>query len=700
MADLRTSGFGGIPYGDSAGRPSSPGLGRLYSNGQESRLELYTNLGWQNIVQETPSVVSISGVYNQSAASNSININGTNFAAGALAYAVGNNGVQYAAQTTTLNSIVSITAVFSGLSPLYEPYGIKVVNPSNLYGVLNNALYINETPIWATSAGSLGTFIEGNAISVSVSATDPESTTITYSSTDLPAWLSLNSSTGVITGTAPLITSTTTYSFSISASDSANSLSRNFSITITDRAPTWTTAATLPTFTRNSAYSTTLVATDDSGVAPTYSLVSGSLPTGLSLNSSTGVISGTPTSSSNATFTIRATDNGGSTVDRTFTMPNSSPTWSTTSPLTNATRNVAYNNQLVATDDSGTNPTYSLPIGVLPTGLTLSSTGVISGTPTVLEQQTFTVRATDANGGYTDREFTLLISSGIVATGGTVYTSGGYTYHKFTGSGTFQCTANPANLAINVLLVGGGASGGNDVGGGGGAGGILYNSSFTPTVTSYSVVVGAGGAATVSNTSSASAQGGNSTFGGTMTAFGGGGGANWQVQYVGQSGGCGGGAAGYTQLSGTNYGSSTQTSNGGGTGYGNRGGAGNSTSSTGGGGGGGGAGAAGGDGIVGTSGNGGVGLNTWSTWATATSSGSSGYFAGGGGGAADWPGATAGYGGLGGGGAGGTGSSSGANPNVDVGVSGTANTGGGGGGSNSYPGGAGGSGIVIVRYAS
>ena len=224
---------GGIPYGDNAGRPANPGTGRLYSNGEASRLELYTTTGWQNIVQETPGVVSISGSYNESAGSGTITVNGTNFAAGAIAYAVGTNGVDYQATTTTLNSIVQLSAVFTGLSATYEPYDIKVVNPSNLYGTLPDALYVNQSPIWSTASGSLGTFASAVSVTTnSLSSSDPESTTITYSSSDLPVWLSLNSSTGVLTGTSPTVSSSTTYSFSITASDGANNIPRNFSVTI------------------------------------------------------------------------------------------------------------------------------------------------------------------------------------------------------------------------------------------------------------------------------------------------------------------------------------------------------------------------------------------------------------------------------------------------------------------------------------
>lgn len=224
---------GGIPYGDNAGRPANPDTGRLYSNGEASRLELYTTTGWQNIVQETPGVVSVSGDYNESAASSTLTVNGTNFAAGAIAYAVGTNGVDYQASTTTLNSIVQLTATFSNLSASYEPYDIKVVNPSNLYGTLPDAFYVNQSPIWSTASGSLGTFGSAKSITTSaLSSSDPESTTITYSSSNLPVWLSINSSTGVLTGTTPSVTSSTTYSFSITASDGSNSIPRNFSVTV------------------------------------------------------------------------------------------------------------------------------------------------------------------------------------------------------------------------------------------------------------------------------------------------------------------------------------------------------------------------------------------------------------------------------------------------------------------------------------
>jgi hypothetical protein len=234
MAIKKSSGSG-IPFGNTAGRPANPGLGQLYSNGEASRLELYTqSSGWQNIIQEVPGVASITGNYSEATNSGTITIVGTNFATGAIASAIGTNGVEVQAQSTTYNSLVQLTAVFTGLSNANEPYDIKVTNPSNLFGLIPDALYVNASPIWVTSSGSLGTFTEQVSITLSaLSSTDSDST-VTYalaSGSSLPSGVTLNSSTGVISGTLPDIASNTTYTFTINASDGVNTIPRTFSIT-------------------------------------------------------------------------------------------------------------------------------------------------------------------------------------------------------------------------------------------------------------------------------------------------------------------------------------------------------------------------------------------------------------------------------------------------------------------------------------
>lgn len=492
MTDIRTSALGGIPYGDNSGRPSNPDIGRLYSNGEAQRIELYTSTGWNNIVQEVPGVSSISGQYLESQASNSIVVYGTNFVSGAIAYATGTNAVDVQATTTTFNSIVQLTATFSGLSSAYEPYDIKVVNPSNLFGILPDALYINQIPIWSTSSGTLGTFQEGDLVSVSISSSDPESTAITYSvsSGSLPGGLSLNSSTGVISGTAGSVSGDTTSNFSITASDGYNSVSRSFSITITELAPVWSTSTTLTAFTKNVAYSNTLVANDDSGSTPTYSIVSGSLPTGLSLNSSTGLISGTASTSLTATFTVRATDANSKYSDRTFTLPNSGPTWVTSAgALTIATLSSAYSATLSASDDGTL--TYSVSSGSLPTGLTLnSSTGAITGTPTASGDNSFAVTVSDENGTSSTRSFSISVVLGVVAN--IAVSSGSGSWNSVSTSYPRPYGSMATAITKTKVLV----CGGYDATSGGTAGNIAYvwtyGGSFTQVANMPTGVAAAG----------------------------------------------------------------------------------------------------------------------------------------------------------------------------------------------------------------
>jgi hypothetical protein len=122
----------------------------------------------------------------------------------------------------------------------------------------------------------------------------------------LPAGLTLNAGTGAITG-AP--TAAGISNFTVKATDSSTptkqTATANLSITV-NAALTITTTA-LPGGSVGTAYSTTLAASG--GVAPyTWSVTSGALPAGLSINSTTGVISGTPTATGSSTFTVTVAD--------------------------------------------------------------------------------------------------------------------------------------------------------------------------------------------------------------------------------------------------------------------------------------------------------------------------------------------------------------------------------------------------------
>jgi len=151
------------------------------------------------------------------------------------------------------------------------------------------------------------------------------------------------------------------------------------------------------------------------GRAPvTWSISAGTLPAGMSINGSTGVISGTPTSAGNTSFTIRATDGNGARVDRACTLLVNAAPAVTTASLPDATLGATYSTTLAG--NAGTTPyLWDLASGTLATGLSLASTGTISGTPTGVTA-TFTVRVTDAAGVTATRSLTLTVLGGVTVT--------------------------------------------------------------------------------------------------------------------------------------------------------------------------------------------------------------------------------------------------------------------------------------------
>jgi len=128
-----------------------------------------------------------------------------------------------------------------------------------------------------------------------------------------------------------------------------------------------------------------------------FNLVAGSLPPGLSLvpeGPLSIVLRGTPTTNGTFTFTIQATDAQAIFVQKTYTIQVCSITPAT---LPDGTVGTAYSQQLVLPGAVGA-VTFALVSGTLPDGLTLSAAGLISGTPTTVQNSSFTVSAADSIG--------------------------------------------------------------------------------------------------------------------------------------------------------------------------------------------------------------------------------------------------------------------------------------------------------------
>ncbi len=218
----------------------------------------------------------------------------------------------------------------------------------------------------------------------------------------LPAGLALNSA-GTIYGTP---TTGGTSNFTLKVTDSSGapggqfSTQQPFSLTVVSilTVPT----APLVDGTVGLPYSAQL--SSSGGTPPlTWGVYTGSLPTGLSLQQSTGVIAGTPTTSGTYSFTVEVYDSSPVQqyyVSSTFTIiiKPSGPLTIRTTALVNATVGTAYQGQLVAT--GGTPPIgWTVSSGTLPPGLALSpTTGALTGTPIgPAGTVSFTVEATDTS---------------------------------------------------------------------------------------------------------------------------------------------------------------------------------------------------------------------------------------------------------------------------------------------------------------
>jgi len=256
--------------------------GQLRFNSTTGLAEYYTGSAFKSI--DAPPTISSVGNGNISeediASGYTLSITGSGFNAGATVKFIGADNTEYTSASVTVNSDTSISAtVPSGVSNANEPYSVKVTNISGLSNTLTDAFNVNASPAWTTATGNLSDNADDASLSITVSASDPEGAAITYaveSGSSLPTGLSLNSSTGVISGTAPDVTAATTSSFNLEASDGSNTVSRSFNI-ITR--PTLNTKSGYPlsgsnyqVFTGNWSNSNVQYVTDLSHAATTFTV--------------------------------------------------------------------------------------------------------------------------------------------------------------------------------------------------------------------------------------------------------------------------------------------------------------------------------------------------------------------------------------------------------------------------------------------
>jgi hypothetical protein len=228
------------------------------------------------------------------------------------------------------------------------------------------------------------------------------------------------STVGVLSGTP---SSTAAFTFTITATDNVSATGlQAYTVTI-NAAVSITTASPLTGGNTGAAYNQTLAATGGSA-SYTWSTTSGTLPTGITL-STAGVLSGTPTVVGVYTFVATATDTLGGVGNKSFSLTITQVILLSPTMLPSDTVNTAYNQTLTAS--GGTGPyTFAKTAGTLPTGITISTAGVLSGTPTVLGMFTFTITATDSLSATGAQAYTVNINAGK-----TVLQASDFTYQGF-----------------------------------------------------------------------------------------------------------------------------------------------------------------------------------------------------------------------------------------------------------------------------
>lgn len=305
----------------------------------------------------------------------------------------------------TMNSSGLISGTPTNTGTYY--FNVIAVDAANKQSAsIQITIVIAAAPSVVISPSSLGAVYATKAYSQTFTGSGGTAPyTVSLYSGTLPTGLTLSSNT--LSGTP---TTAGTYSFTLKVADANGFYSTNaYSFTINPVPTISLTPTTLGSAVVNVAYTQTFTASG--GTAPYTFSVSGTFPPGISGNPSTGTLSGTPTSTGTYNFTITATDANGFTGSRAYSLVITAPTLSISpGALSAGTVTLAYNQTF--TTSGGSSPyTYTVTSGTLPTGITLSSSGVLSGTCNTAGTYSFTIKSTDNAGYNTSTAYSLTINA-------------------------------------------------------------------------------------------------------------------------------------------------------------------------------------------------------------------------------------------------------------------------------------------------
>ena len=228
--DMSTKGK--ILIGDGSGNPQMLTIGSnntvLTADSGET-----TGVKWattqQSLTPPTISGVSPSTIENTAT---NVTISGGSFVTIPGVEAQASTGAIVTANSVAFTNSSTIVANFT--LPVDGAYFVRVENPDGLAARSSSAiLTVSDAPTWNTASGSLGSFAAGSAISVTVSASGDATLAYSKVSGSFPGGLSLNTSTGVISGTENAASASTTFTAGLRVTDGqGQTADRSFSITV------------------------------------------------------------------------------------------------------------------------------------------------------------------------------------------------------------------------------------------------------------------------------------------------------------------------------------------------------------------------------------------------------------------------------------------------------------------------------------
>ncbi|MBK8946416.1 MAG: putative Ig domain-containing protein [Ignavibacteriae bacterium] len=352
-------------------------------------------------------------------------------------------------ETNNSNVTVTATSANSTTSSRTATMTISGTGVSNKTVTVTQAGNPNTAPVITTAAVTNG--VVGQLYSYDVDATGNPAPT--YSLTTSPSGMTINSTSGIIQWTP---SSSGSYNVTVKATNGVSpDASQSFTIVVAlpNTAPVITTAA-VTNGVVGQLYSYNVDATGNP--APTYSLTTS--PSGMTINSTSGIIQWTPSSSGSYNVTVKATNGVSPDASQSFTivvaLPNTAPVI-TTAAVTNGVVGQMYSYDVDATGNPA--PTYSLTTS--PSGMTINSTsGLIQWTPSSSGSYNVTVKASNGVSPDASQSFTIVVAlpntAPVITTAAVTNGVVGQLYSydvDATGNPapTYSLTTSPSGMTIN-----------------------------------------------------------------------------------------------------------------------------------------------------------------------------------------------------------------------------------------------------------